>query len=298
MDETPELQLTIRPNIAEVTAFSLRHSDIVTLAGLSTETGMDYLVNKILSAHPNLLSLREALHTPQTVIEAQVGNFTRTLRSSPALSAEIVQIYLTALQQAFELKHGELDIVMAIDAIRDNFSEPAAMLDEIVSLLVERLAADCCLLYLLDRKTGQATLQAVKVRKQKVGRPEELIPFELVERALQLDRAASWVGQEMLTQHEADAPEMWQLAAVPVIMGTEERLGALLLARAAQPFSSNDLQLLETAEDHIDSAIIQIRVDEEKRRSEESLALKHKELAMIQAIDTIRDAGLEPAEML
>lgn len=298
MKRTTELSLTIKPDTAEAVSFYLSLPEILHLAGLPMETGLDYLASQAARPNPAVRSIKEVLSTQQTVIVAQLGNFTRSLNGHPGLSVQIVQVYLAALFQAFELKQKELDVVMAIDAIRDNSPEPAAMLAEIVGLLAECLEADFCLLYLLEPKSGQMALAAIKERSQKFGRPEALIPLELVERAAELDHAVIWTAQEAPGQLKVDVPETLQLAAVPVIMGEAEHLGVLMLARAAKPFSFNDLQLLKTAEDHIDSAIIQMWVAAEKRHSEETLALKHKELAMIQAIDAIRDAGLEPQQIL
>jgi hypothetical protein len=154
MKGTTELSLTIKPDQAEAVSFHLSLPEIIQLAGLPTEAGLDYLASQAARSNPAACSIKEVLSTQRTVIEAQLGNFTRSLTGHAELSLEIVQIYLAALHQAFELKQNELDIVMAIDAIRDNSPEPAAMLVEIVGLLAERLEADFCLLYLPEPKTG------------------------------------------------------------------------------------------------------------------------------------------------
>ena len=59
-----------------------------------------------------------------------------------------------ALQDALELKQKQLDLLKAIDEIRDTVPEPGAMLASIVNLLADRLEADLCLMFLLDRETG------------------------------------------------------------------------------------------------------------------------------------------------
>ena len=164
MEGTTELRITINLDRAETISFYLSLSQIMDLVSMSAEAGLDYLAGQAGRANPAARSLKEVLYARQTVIEMRLGNFTKTLTGHPELSLEIVQIYLAALHQAFELRQTELDIVMAIDAIRDTCPEPAAMLAAIVSLLAERLEADFCLLYVLEQKTGKMTLAASKER--------------------------------------------------------------------------------------------------------------------------------------
>jgi adenylate cyclase len=74
-------------------------------------------------------------------------------------------------------------------------------------------------------------------------------------------------------------------------MGEQRRLGALLLTRSYPPFSPDEVQLLKTAEDHIDSAVIQAYAHYE-------LQQHLKELETIYRIDHIRDQGLPFDKML
>jgi len=204
---------------------------------------------------------------------------------------------LKTLRDALDLKQKELDLIMAIDEIRDTVPEPAAMLSSIVDLLADRLEADLCLMFLLDRETGEAELKAVSDRSQRLGPLQQAITRELAEQAIGLDQVTIWKGHKKLESLE-NAPENLQLAAVPIIMGTEERLGALLLARSQVPFGPSDVQLLKTAEDQIDSAVIQGYVHHKHQQSIQEASLKQKELDLIMAIDEIRDTVSEPAAML
>lgn len=88
------------------------------------------------------------------------------------------------------------------------------MLAEIVGLLAECLEADFCLLYLLEPKTGQIALAAIKERSQEFGRPEALIPLELVERAAELNHAVLWTAQEAPGQLKVDVPETLQFVPI------------------------------------------------------------------------------------
>jgi class 3 adenylate cyclase len=181
---------------------------------------------------------------------------------------------------------------MAIDHIRDTNPEPVTMLSAIVNLLANRLEADLCLLSLLEPETGAATLKAVSERGHHFGQLGQIITRELAERAIALDQATVWAGHEVLSaQDRAHLPNNLQLAAVPIIMGDKQRLGALLLARSQAAFGPQDIQLLKTAEDHIDSAVIQCYAYYE-------LQQHVKELETIYYIDHIRDQNLPFDDML
>ncbi|HEX9926500.1 MAG TPA: adenylate/guanylate cyclase domain-containing protein [Anaerolineae bacterium] len=199
---------------------------------------------------------------------------------------------LTALRTELELKQKELDLVMAIDHIRDTNPEPVAMLSAIANLLADRLEADLCLMSLLEPGTGTATLKAVSERSHHFGQLGQIITRELAERAIALDQVTVWAGQEVLSARDReDLPDNLQLAAVPIIMGDKQRLGALLLARSQAAFGPPDIQLLKTAEDHIDSAVIQCYAYYE-------LQQHVKELETIYRIDHIRDQNLPFDDML
>jgi class 3 adenylate cyclase/GTP-sensing pleiotropic transcriptional regulator CodY len=197
------------------------------------------------------------------------------------------------------LRRRELALIAAIDEIRDAAPEPEIMLVRIVDLLKEQLQADLCLMFLLDQGANQARLMAASDQGQEETRFRPFITQELVEEAVGLDDVTIWEGREKLPAEATDqVPEQTQLAAVPIIMGTDERLGALLLVRSRNPFGPDDLQLLRTAEDQIDSAVIQGYVQQRHRRALQEIDLRKKELDLITAIDGIRDAVTEPAAML
>ena len=56
---------------------------------------------------------------------------------------------------------GEIDLLVAIDNIRDCAEGPGAMLSSIARLLVEALSAQVCLVFLLDRETSHLELSAL-----------------------------------------------------------------------------------------------------------------------------------------
>ncbi len=179
-----------------------------------------------------------------------------------------------------ELKQRDLDITLSIDHIRDTVAEPMAMLAGIANALTAQLEADLCLLCLLDRETGDLELKAVSDRGEQFGKLDPDAVHRLAERALAADDVITWTEGETL-----------YLAGVPIIMGTDERLGALVLARSRAPFGQDDAELLRVAESQIDSAVIQ-------GYAYYDLQQRNKELETIYRVDRIRDQQLAFDEML
>lgn len=196
------------------------------------------------------------------------------------------------LQEQLDLKQKELDLVMAIDRIRDTIPKPEAMLSAIVNLLADRLDAEACWLALADRESGKLELKVVNDRTGNLGQFGELFSSQVAGRAAQLTRLTIWQGQELFPAGAgAGIPPALQLAAMPVILGRENRLGVLLLARSHTPFTPTDMQLLAVAEDQLDSAVIQ-------GYTYHDLQQRVKELEIIYRIDRIRDQGLPFDDML
>ena len=186
----------------------------------------------------------------------------------------------------------QLDLIMAIDQIRDTVPEPAAMLAAIANVLTDQLQADLCLLCLLERETGEVELKAINDRGEQFTRLGSATIQKLAERAVEADDIALWEGSAVLPELDlAQLPDSLQLAAVPIIMGTEERLGAILIARSHTPFGSSDVQLLRTAESQIDSAVIQ-------GYAYYDLQQRNQELETIYRVDRLRDQHLPFDEML
>ncbi len=199
---------------------------------------------------------------------------------------------LKTLRERIELKQKELDLTLAIDHIRDTVIEPAAMLAAIANVITDHLQADLCLLCLLDRETGKAELKAINNHSEQSSLLGSAIIPELATRATKADDVVIWEGSEILPESDlAELPDGLQLAAVPIIMGAEERLGALLLARSQLPFDQNDIKLLRTAESQVDSAVVQ-------GYAYYDLQQRNKELETIYRVDRIRDQHLPFDEML
>jgi len=205
-----------------------------------------------------------------------------------------------ALRQRLALQQQELELIQAIDHIRDTVPEPSAMLAAIANALADQFQADLCMLCLLDRETKELELKAVTGRGEQLGQWKPFIARELARRAVEADDIVIWKMSEVLSSFATGAgekvelaslPDRLQLAAVPIIMGTEERLGALLLARSQLPFGPHDVELLKIAESQIDSAVIQ-------GYAYYDLEQRNKELETIYRVDRVRDEHLPFDEML
>lgn len=199
---------------------------------------------------------------------------------------------LTRLRYELELKQQELDLILAIDHVRDTAPDPLAMLSGIVNVLADQLQTDLCLLCLLDRETGELRLKAVNDRGQRFGQLEADVVRILTERSLNLTGVAIWRGEEVPEVLRRQEPsDTLELAIVPIVMGDDEHLGTLLLARSHNPFRNGDVRLLEAAESQIDSAVIQ-------GYRQYELQQRNKELETIYRVDRIRDQHLSFDDML
>ena len=190
------------------------------------------------------------------------------------------------------LKQEQLDLILAIDHVRDSIAEPSAMLAAIASILTDQFGAELCLLCLLDRDTGRVELKALDERPKRPRHLNQLISRELAEKAVHSDGTTVWKAEDVLPQLEPGSPLAdLQLVTVPIILGADERLGAIVLAGSQPPFGPDDLQLLETAETQIDSAVAQ-------GHAYHDLELRNKELETIYQVDHIRDLQLPFDDML
>jgi class 3 adenylate cyclase len=177
----------------------------------------------------------------------------------------------------------ELEIVLAIDRVRDTTQGPETLFAGIVSVLADRFRADACLLYVLDRETGDLELKAMSQRGPALSLDAN--------RLLSLTRQAMQ-GEGVVTfQVEAAQAGLRDLhvAAIPVVM--VDPLGLALVARTRRPFGADEIELLKAAEGQIDSAVIQAYAWHD-------LAQRNKELETLYRIDRIRDQNLPFDDML
>ncbi len=193
---------------------------------------------------------------------------------------------------SLELEEGKLRMLTSIDHIRDTLPEPSAMLTAIAGILADQFQAELCLLCLLDRENEDLELKAMIDRGERFGQFEALITRELAARVVEADDIIVWTGSDVLPESVlAQLPENLHMAATPIILGEDHRLGALLIARTDRPFSDQDVELIKIAESQIDSAIIQ-------GYAYYDLQQRNKELETIYRIDRVRDMNLPFEDML
>ncbi len=196
------------------------------------------------------------------------------------------------LQARLRLEQRKLELVMAIDRVRDGLPELSAMLTGIATVLADHFQAGLCLLGLVHQETGQLELKAIVDRGEQAGQFGPLITRELARRVIEADGVMLWKSEDLTSLTTvAGLPEDLYVAAMPIIFRTNERLGIILLARSALPFGQEDMELLQVAESQIDSAVIQGYNWHELRQ-------RNKELETIYRIDRIRDRQLPFDEML
>lgn len=125
---------------------------------------------------------------------------------------------LQALRHQLALKQKELDLISAIDHIRDTAPDPLAMLSAIVNTLADQFNAKLCLICLLNRESNELELQAIHNRS---GQLDGLrISRELAEQVWQSDQVVIWQGYELTPALALDAqypqlPETLEVAGIP-----------------------------------------------------------------------------------
>ncbi|GAK49525.1 adenylate/guanylate cyclase with GAF sensor(S) [Candidatus Moduliflexus flocculans] len=195
------------------------------------------------------------------------------------------------LQDMIERQQRQLQLMLAVDDIRDSLPEPADMMQALASALAEHLRADLCLICLYDSETGELHSKAVKDRSGCFGQFDRERVQELEVRAQGLFAVNIWEGDAVPSALAGKTcAEQVTVAAVPIFL-KEQRLGVLLVARLHAAFDQHDIELLTIAESLLDSAVIQAY-------EYNALQLRNKELETVYRIDNIRDQHLPFDQML
>jgi class 3 adenylate cyclase len=188
------------------------------------------------------------------------------------------------LEQKLAQKEKELEIILAIDRIRDVTVEPRSMLSAIINVVVEELEAGLGLVSLVDEETGAVELKAIDDRVGVFRRLERAVVQRLMEQATALG------GVSFLeSPPELQAQGLPHLLAAPLTMGGQQ-LGAVVLLKE-DGFSQVDVDLLEAVVSQADSAVVQTR-------TYQRLQQRNKELEAIYQVDRIRDATTDTRELL
>lgn len=195
------------------------------------------------------------------------------------------------LKKRLAFKRKALDIVLAIDHIRDISPEPEDIFSGLVQAMCDHLQVDVCLLYVQDRETGALALQAMRERDETWRDIAVALSETCMRAAMREGEIALWEAADVLPPDMASRlPATFRIAAIPVFLH-EKPLGLLLMARNAPIFDEDEVQLMYLAETQIDSAIVQAYTHHD-------LMQRNKELETIYHFDHIRDRHLPFDEML
>jgi len=189
------------------------------------------------------------------------------------------------LEQKLAQKEKELEIILAIDRIRDVTVESHSMLSAIINVVAEELEAGLGLVSLVDEETGTVELKAIDDRVGVFRRLERTMVERLMERATALEGVSS-----MESLPELQMQGLSHLLAAPLTIGGQ-RLGALVLLKEGDGFSQADVDLLEAVVSQADSAVVQAR-------TYQRLQQRNRELEAIYQVDRIRDATTDTRELL
>lgn len=195
------------------------------------------------------------------------------------------------LRRQLAIKERELAMCMALDHIRDHETDLEGLVQAIAEQVTATFDLSLCLVYLLDREQNRLVCHVQLMSGSDPRMLDSTSADDLANRAAQLrvlkaQRVVDWLPNQTLS-------ERWQalhLAAMPVWLTERELLGVMLLFRPAE-FTEDDLHVLTTSENIIDSAVIQ-------GYQQADLTQHHRELEVIYRIDHIRDQRLPFDEML
>jgi adenylate cyclase len=190
-----------------------------------------------------------------------------------------------ALKGKLAQKERELEIILAIDRIRDDTTDMQELLSSIVQVVTNYFDADLCLMSLVKEESEELELKMVDDRQGVFGQLSRDALRKAAEQGTALE------GVSILEDTFGLHPQgMNHLLAAPLVIGGE-RLGSLLLLNRRRGFDQNDIDLLEAVVSQTDSAVVHARTYGQLQRH-------NKELETIYKIDRIRDSGLEFQPML
>jgi class 3 adenylate cyclase/GAF domain-containing protein len=192
---------------------------------------------------------------------------------------------VTDVAEQLKWKTRAVDLMLAIDRIRDTAADEREMASAIVTTLADAVEAELCLLCLRDDDTGELQLRAALDRMAVYDASTEGYFRNLAEKAADL-QGADFLDADFTLKNRRHT---FCLAA-PLHVG-EDSLGALLLLNADRPFNGEEQNLVSDAISQIDSAM-------EHMRTVRELARRNTELETIFRIDHIRDEDMEFQAML
>lgn len=193
----------------------------------------------------------------------------------------------TDLHNQLKWKSREVDVLLALDRIRDSAQSERELVASLLNTLTEAAEAELGLLWLTDEDTREDDLNLRGV----VDRAKILageIPAALADLARQ---AAAQPSVALLNADlQLGDRRLTHALAAPLRVG-EERLGVLLLLNADRPFDGPEQDLIQKAISQIDSALQQAWLVRDLQR-------RTRDLEAIFRIDRVRDTEADFQVML
>ncbi len=181
----------------------------------------------------------------------------------------------TDFQRALIQKERELQLVMALDHVRDTLhddEDPQGMFDAIADYLNGEFEAEACAILLVAETSDDIeSISAVGM--------EEDVAIDLCRRAMETPEVHSL----------ENAP--WPYTVGVQIFLEDFPLGGLVIARTSQPFHGEEIVLLSLVESQLDSAVIQARMVWK-------LMQRNRELEAIYEIDRLRDRTSSDTDLI
>jgi class 3 adenylate cyclase len=190
-----------------------------------------------------------------------------------------------SLHDQLELRNKQIDLMLAIDRVRDSADDERALLTAAVSAMCQTMGVDLCLISLFDPDTHQLELRALIDHLGTLDQAGEDALRRMAQRASELSGAQQMEVDEVLG---AQGFAHWLAAPLRV---RHEPLGAVLLVNRQRAFTPGDHTLLDAAISQLDSAVLHMRTLYELRH-------ERQELRTLYTIDRIRDKGLPFNDML
>jgi len=184
------------------------------------------------------------------------------------------------VQQTLALRERELDLLLAIDTIRDTVDDdvpPGIMFEQLLTLLLDRMAANAAAIVVLSNEDNGIEYQSAVEVEAKSG-------FKLCQSVLNNTDAPDI--------HPVSAPGWGDGIGLRVMLDAQPLAGIVLLRNSNDaPFGEDDVTLLKTAENQIDSAIVQVRrIWQLKQRN--------RELDAIYRLDQLRDENADENDLI
>jgi adenylate cyclase len=192
---------------------------------------------------------------------------------------------IETLKRKLTQKEKQLEIILAIDRIRDGTTDMQELLSSIVEIVTSYLDADLCLMSLMGEESGELELKMVDDREGIFGQ----LSRDALRKAAEQSTAIGQVSilDDTFGLHQQGVNH---ILAAPLVIGGE-RLGSLILLNKQRGFDQDDVDLLEAVVSQTDSAVVHARTYGQ-------LQQRNKELETVYRIDRIRDSGLKFQPML